>query len=404
MDEKIVVTGMGAVTPIGCGVEKYWENLVDGVCGVRRISQFDASDLAVQIAAEVRDFDIEEHMPKKMIHETDAFTQYAYAAASEAIGNDIPAAKDRIGIVMGTAMAGVAATAKTQEILTNARHKNVGPRFVPKILGNIAAAQIAISYGITGHSVTLSTACASGGDAVTAGALLLRADEADAVICVGAESILCPLVIYSLANAHTLSRTNDDPRNACRPFDRKRNGFVIGEGGGAIIIEKEGHALKRGADIYAELAGWSNNNDAYHVVKPAPDGSKAALCMEQALKRADICPESIDYINAHGTGTKTGDSAEIAALEKVFGKNTPVIGSTKGATGHMMGAGGITESIACINAIRYGIIPPSLNLTEPDGDMNFAEDRLMHHKVDIAMTNAFGFGGQNSSLLFKKYR
>ena len=403
MSGKIVVTGMGAVTPIGCGVDRYWESLVDGACGIDRIRQFDAGELAVQIAAEVKDFDVEDHMPKKMIHETDAFTQYAYVAAAEAIGDKLPAEKDRTGIVMGTAMAGVATTARTQEILTNAKHKNAGPRFVPRILGNIAAAQIAIAHGITGHSVTLSTACASGGDAVTAGALLLRADEADAVICVGAESILCPLVVYSLANAHTLSRLNDDPKHACRPFDINRNGFVIGEGGGALIIEKEEHALRRGAHIYAELAGWGNNNDAYHVMKPIPDGSKSSVCMKQALKKAGLDPENIDYINAHGTGTKIGDGAEIAALKKVFGNASPVISSTKGATGHMMGAGGITESIACINAIRYGVIPPVLNLTEPDGDMDFAAGVCRKQKVDIAMTNAFGFGGQNSSLIFKKY-
>ena len=203
MKTKLVVTGMGAVTPIGCGVETYWNNLVNGACGIDSITQFDAANLAVQIAAEVRDFDIAAHMPKKLIRETDAFTQYAYVAAKEALGDALPAEPDRVGIVMGTAMAGVATTAATQEVLTNAVHKNVGPRFVPRILGNIAAAQIAINYGICGPSLTLSTACASGGDAVSTGAMLLLSGEADAVLAVGAESILCPLVIYSLANAHT---------------------------------------------------------------------------------------------------------------------------------------------------------------------------------------------------------
>ena len=203
--EKIVVTGMGAVTPVGCGVESYWNNLINGECGIDRIMRFDAESLAVKIAGEVKDFDIEAYMPKKMIHETDAFTQYAFAAAKEALGEELPADPERTGIVMGTAMAGVATTAATQEILTNAVHKNVGPRFVPRILGNIAAAQIAISYGIYGPSSTLSTACASGCDAVSMAAMMLLADEADAVLAVGSESVLCPLVIYSLANAHTLS-------------------------------------------------------------------------------------------------------------------------------------------------------------------------------------------------------
>lgn len=404
MPSRIVVTGMGAVTPLGCGVEAYWNNLIEGACGIDRIRSFDADDLAVRIAAEVRDFRVEDHMPKKLIHETDAFTQYAYVAAAEALGDSLPAEPDRTAIVMGTAMAGVATTAKTQEVLTNAVHKNVGPRFVPRILGNIAAAQIAIAYGISGHSATLSTACASGGDAAAAGVMLLRAGEADAVLCVGAESILCPLVIYSLSNAHTLSRANDDPLHACRPFDRKRNGFVIGEGGGALVLETEEHALKRGAEIYAELSGWGNNNDAYHVMKPDPEGTNSAECMRQALRRSGLEPSQIDYINAHGTGTKIGDGAEIAALGKVFGENSPAISSTKGATGHMMGAGGITEAIACINAIRYGVIPPVLNLEEPETDMDLVAGRCRKQRVDVAMTNAFGFGGQNSSLIFNKYK
>lgn len=403
MKTKLVVTGMGAVTPIGCGVETYWNNLVNGACGIDSITQFDAANLAVQIAAEVRDFDIAVHMPKKLIRETDAFTQYAYVAAKEALGDALPAEPDRVGIVMGTAMAGVATTAATQEVLTNAVHKNVGPRFVPRILGNIAAAQIAINYGICGPSLTLSTACASGGDAVSTGAMLLLSGEADAVLAVGAESILCPLVIYSLANAHTLSRTNDDPQHACRPFDTGRNGFVIGEGGGALVLETEEHAKKRGAGIYAELAGWANNNDAYHVINPIPDGTNSAACMLRALERGGIAPEEVGYINAHGTGTKTGDRAEMAALRRVFGPSgvRPAVSSTKGATGHMMGSGGITEAIACIQAIRCGVLPPTLNLEEPEGDFNFVAEQYREQEITVAMSNAFGFGGQNSSLVFR---
>ena len=436
MKKKIVITGMGAVTPIGSGVDEYWNNLIAGACGIDRIRQFDADDLAVQIAAEVHSFDLQRYMPKKMIHETDAFTQYAYVAAAEALamagvsdrvaGPDLPADPDRMGIVMGTAMAGVATTAATQEILTNAVHKNVGPRFVPRILGNIAAAQIAIAHGITGHSVTLSTACASGGDAVSAAAMLLQADEADAVLAVGAESILCPLVIYSLANAHTLSRVNDDPQHSCRPFDAERSGFVIGEGGGALVLETEENALARGATIYAELAGWANNNDAYHVIKPNPDGISSIKCMKKALKQAGLSPQGIDYINAHGTGTKLGDEAELNALGQLFGGKSesgqssetqevlegstggaagirPAISSTKGATGHMMGAGGITESIACIQAIWEGIVPPTLNLEQCDSQLDLVCGESRRMPVDTAMTNAFGFGGQNSSLIFRRY-
>lgn len=401
--EKIVVTGMGAVTPIGCGVDDYWNNLINGECGIDRIMRFDAENLAVRIAAEVKDFDINAYMPKKVIHETDAFTQYAYVAAAEALGDTLPAAADRVGIVMGTAMAGVATTAATQEELTNAVHKNVGPRFVPRILGNIAAAQIAISYGIYGPSSTISTACASGCDAVSTAAMMLLADEADAVLAVGSESILCPLVIYSLANAHTLSRSNDDPLHACRPFDMSRNGFVIGEGGGALVLETRSHAEARGAEIYAELAGWANNNDAYHVIKPDPEGKMSARCMRMVIDRAGMQPAEIDYINAHGTGTKLGDRAELAAISKVFEGHRPAISSTKGATGHVMGGGGLTESIACIQAIREGILPPNLNLEEPEGDFDFVAGVSRKQEIKVAMTNAFGFGGQNSSLIFKKY-
>ena len=424
--KKIVITGMGAVTPIGSGVEEYWNNLIAGACGIDKIRQFDATDLAVRIAAEVHSFDLQKYMPKKMIHETDAFTQYAYVAAAEALamagkkdgersgenarisgdpdgsaGIGLPADPDQTGIVMGTAMAGVATTAATQEILTNAVHKNVGPRFVPRILGNIASAQIAIAHGITGHSVTLSTACASGGDAVSAAAMLLQADEADAVLAVGAESILCPLVIYSLANAHTLSRMNDDPQHSCRPFDAHRSGFVIGEGGGALVLETEENALARGATIYAELAGWANNNEAYHVIKPNPDGVSSIKCMRKALLRAGLSPQDVDYINAHGTGTKLGDEAELNALGQLF--ESSAISSTKGATGHMMGAGGITEAIACIQAIREGVVPPTLNLEDCDSDLDLVRGESRKMTVDTAMTNAFGFGGQNSSLIFRRY-
>lgn len=400
---RLVITGMGAVTPIGCGVENYWKNLTDGVCGIDRITRFNADMLAVKIAAEVKDFDVDAYMPKKVIHETDAFTQYAYVAAMEALGDGLPAAPERTGIVMGTAMAGVSTTAATQEVLTNAVHKNVGPKLVPRVLGNIAAAQIAIAYGICGPSTTVSTACASGGDAVSMGAMMLQAGEADAVLAVGSESILCPLVIYSLANAHTLSRTNDDPLHACRPFDADRNGFVIGEGGGALVIETEEHAKERGAVIYAELAGWANNNDAYHMIKPDPDGRMSARCMKMAIERAGVDASEIDYINAHGTGTKLGDRAELTALSEVFGGSSPAVSSTKGATGHVMGGGGLTEAIACIKAINDGVVPLNLNLKNPETDMDFVMGESRRQEVNVAMSNAFGFGGQNSSLIFRKY-
>ena len=422
-EERIVITGMGAVTPVGIGVDQYWENLIEGRCGIGTIHGFNADDLAVRIAAEVRDFRPEEYIPGKLIRETDAFTQFAFAAASEALGGGRPAEADRTGIVMGTAMSGVDTIASTQEILTNAVHKNVGPRFVPRILSNIAAAQIAIAYGITGPSYTVSTACASGGDAVSQGAMLIAAGEADAVLAVGADSTLCPLVIYSLANARALSRENDHPEEACRPFDLDARGFVMGEGGGALILERESHAKARGARILAELAGWANNNDAWHVTSPIQDGHRAAECMKRAIARAEIRPEQVDYVNAHGTGAAKSDEAESAAMEMVFGKGGapgpegspgsgdgaeqsrapgPAIGSTKAATGHMMGGGGITEIIACIKAIETGVLPPTLNLKNPISELDFVREKRTGQRIDTAMSNAFGFGGQNSPIIVRR--
>lgn len=413
MREKIVITGMGAVTPIGVGVESYWNNLIKGECGIDEIRSFDASELAVRIAGEVKDFKAEDHLPRKLIRETDAFTQFAFAAAKEALSDaqavELSARSDRCGIVMGTAMSGIDTIASTQEILTNAVHKNVGPRFVPRILGNIAAAQIAIQYGITGPSYTISTACASGADAVSEGAMLLLAGETDMVLAVGADSTLCPLVIYSLANAGALSRDNEDPAGACRPFDKSACGFVMGEGGGALVLETESHAKARNAGIYAELAGWANNNDAWHVTSPVEDGSRAADCMKRALSRAGMEAGEIDYVNAHGTGALKSDEAETAAMSLVFAEKEksnggPFISGTKAATGHMMGACGITEIITCVKIMETGTIPPTLNLTDPIGDMDFVTSRRDGASVGAVMTNAFGFGGQNSSLILRRYR
>lgn len=423
MRERIVVTGMGAVTPVGIGTEEYWEALTGGACGIDRIHAFDASDLAVQIAGEVQGFRPEDHMPAKLIHETDAFTQYAFAAAKEALEDAagsadgsagcaregepasevLPAAPDRCGIIMGTAMAGIDTIAATQAILTNAVHKNVGPRFVPRILGNIAAGQIAIHYGMTGPSFTVSTACASGGDAILMSAMQLLAGEADMMLAVGADSTLCSLVIYSLANARALSRENHDPQRACRPFDASARGFVMGEGGGALVLETESAAKARGAKIHAVLAGWANNNDAYHVTAPAKDGARAAVCMRQAMQRAGMKPEEIGYINAHGTGTSAGDMAEARAMQRLFEGCRPAVSASKAATGHMMGGGGITEAIACIRSIQTGTIPPTLNLQDPIVDLDFVRTARRGQTVRTAMTNAFGFGGQNSTIIFRAY-
>ncbi|MBQ5398547.1 MAG: beta-ketoacyl-ACP synthase II [Ruminococcus sp.] len=404
--EKIVITGMGAVTPVGIGVDNYWNSIIEGKCGIDKIQSFDVSELAVQIAGEVKDFNPSDYLPKDVVRKTDAFMQYAYIAAEEALAQSgLEIEPERTGIVMGTAMSGISTIAFTQEALTGASHKKVGPRFIPKILGNIAAANIAIAHNIQGPSYTISTACSSGGDAINQAAMIMRAGKADVMIAVGAESAHCPIFIYSLANAKALSRNNDDPKHASRPFDEARDGFVIGEGGGALILETESHAKKRGAKIYGELLACGNTSDAYHVTAPHPEGRGAIACMRQALAEAGLKPEDIGYVNAHGTSTPKGDEVETHAVREVFGENTPLVSSTKGATGHMMGAGGITEVIACIKAVETGIAPPTINLENPipDCGIDFVANEARKADIRYAMSNAFGFGGQNSSVIVGKY-
>lgn len=406
--KKIVVTGMGAVTPVGIGVDAFWKNITAGVSGIDTIKTFDPSELAVQIAGEIKDFVPSDYLPKDLVRKTDPFMQYAYIAAEEAIKqSNLKIEPERTGITMGTAMSGVATTAFTQDALSGASHKKVGPRFIPKILGNIAAANIAIDYNIQGPSFTVSTACSSGGDAINTACMCIQTGKADVMLAVGAESVLCPLVIYSLANAKALSRRNDTPQTASRPFDISRDGFVIGEGGGALVLETEEHALARGAKIFAEITGCGNTNDAYHVTAPHPEGRGAIACMKQAVADAGLSASDIGYINAHGTATNKGDSVEVASIKAVFGENLPFVSSTKGATGHMMGAGGITETIACIKTIETGVIPPTINLNEVDPEcdgIDFVANTAKNARIDYAMSNAFGFGGQNSSIIVGRYR
>ena len=408
MSERLVITGMGVISPIGSSVDTYWDNLIEGVCGIAPIESIDTEDLPVRFAGEVRDFDPKEHMPRKLAGEMDRFMQMAYAAAAQALeqagGVDDPY---RTGIIMGTALNGIGTITGTQSKYENSATKKVGPRFLAKCIGNIGASQIAIANGIHGPSMTLNTACASGGDAVALCGMHLKADMADVMIAVGAEAPVTAILIQSLASAQALSTRNEEPEKASRPFDADRDGFVIGEGAGALVIETESHAKARGARIYAELVGYGNNTDAYHTVTPRPDGEGEILCMKQAFGMAGIDPSQVGYINAHGTATPKGDVTENLSIKEVFGADSEVlIGSTKGATGHMMGAGGITEVITCIKAIETGILPPTLNLEnkDPECDLNYVSSRQEISGMDYAMSNAFGFGGQNSSVIVGRYR
>ena len=407
-ENTLVITGMGAVTPVGIGVDEYWRALIEGRCGVGPITRFDASALPVQIAAELKDFEPTDFMPKSLARTMDPFMQFAFAAAEQALADSglaIESESDRVGIVMGTAMDGVTTVAQTQAAFDEGHR--VGPRFVPMTIGNIAAAQIAIAHGIHGPSLTLNTACSAGGDAIMTAAMLLLSGEADAVLAAGGESILCPIVVSGLSQAKALSRRNDDPERACRPFDLDRDGFVIGEGGGALVIETEAHARARGAKIHAVLAGWANTSDAHHVTAPCPDGAGAAACMQRALRRAGMQPADIGYINAHGTSTPLGDKAETMAVKAVFGgrESAPPVSSTKSATGHLMGAGGLTEAIACIKAIQDGMLPPTLHLDtpDPDCDLDYVPNTARRADISAAMSNSLGFGGQNSSIILSRY-
>lgn len=404
--KKLVITGMGAVTPIGIGVEEYWQNLLAGKTGIDLIEDPEFEEVPIRFAGQVKNFNPKDYMPGKLAGQLDRFMQLAYVAAGEAIsqcgGLGDPY---RTGITVGTALNGFGTITETEKTYVEAKIKKVGPRFLPKALGNVCASQLAIAHDIHGPSMTLNTACASGGDAITLAATLIQAGMADVMVAVGAESALKPLLFQSLASAQALSPNNENPQKACRPFDVDRDGFVSGEGAGAIVIETEEHARARGAKVHAYLAGWGNNTDAYHPVTPRPDGEGEILCMQQAIDIAGIKPEEIGYINAHGTATIKGDICETEAVKKVFGEDTQIlVNSTKAATGHMMGAGGVTEVITCIKAMNEGIVPGTLNLDnkDPKCDLNYVAENTEAADLKYAMSNAFGFGGQNSSIIVGK--
>ena len=397
MEERnIVITGTGAVTPLGTGTAAFWEGLVSGRCGIGEIERFDASALPIRWAGEVRDFNPKDYMPNPLVLDTAPFARYAIAAAVMAVEESgLDTDSDRVGVVMGTALHGMDYLAHVQQ-LQDETGKGGDPKLMTKYMGNMAAAQFAIRRGIRGPSLTVGTACSSGGDAVTMGALLLRSGMADAVVVMAGEGAICPPAILSLHKSRALS-----PLGESRPFSADRSGFVLGEGGGALVLETEAHAEKRCGRVLARLLGWGNNTDAYHPVSPRPDGAQAAACMRLALREAHLRLEDVGYINAHGTATLKGDEAEASAIRSVFGAEIPPVSSTKGATGHMMGAGGITELIACVKALETGLLPPNLGFTAADEacPLPLVTEPGRETKFKAAMSNAFGFGGQNSSLI-----
>ena len=422
--KRVVVTGLGALTPIGNDVESTWKAAVNGESGAGPITHFDASQFKTQFACEVKGFDPSAHFDRKKARQLDLYAMYALVAAKEAVedagleneGID----KNRVGVVFAAGIGGLHTF--EEEAGYYATHADKGPMYnpfiIPKMIADIAAGHISIDYGFRGPNFATVSACASSNNAIIDAFNLIRLGQADAIVAGGAEAAVFPAGVGGFNSMKALSTRNDSPESASRPFSGSRDGFVIGEGAAAIVLEEYEHAKARGAKIYAEIAGGGMSADAYHITATHPEGLGASLVMENALRDAGMKPEDIDYINAHGTSTPVGDPVEVLAIKTLFGWSDPEsempaelkvkippVSSTKGNTGHLMGAGGITEVIACIKAIETGILPPTLNYTTPDPkcDLDFVTEGPRKAKIDVAMSNALGFGGQNSSIIVKRY-
>ena len=409
MKRRVVVTGLGAVTPIGNTVEEFWAGIREGKVGIGPITKFDASEYKVQIAAEVKDFVAKERMDFKAAKRMEPFSQYAVAAAKEAFEDaGIDMEKEdpyRVGVIVGSGIGSLQCVETNYEKIMTKGPNKVNPLMVPLMISNMAAGNISIQLGLKGKCTNVVTACASGTHCIGDAFRAIEYGDADVMVAGGTEASVCPTGIAGFTALTALSTTND-PQHASRPFDRDRDGFVIGEGGGALVLETAGHANRRGVTSYATLAGYANTQDGYHITAPDPHGAGAAKCMQLALSRAGLRASDIGYLNAHGTSTPMGDKVETLAIEAVFGKRPGhlMVSSTKGATGHMMGAGGITEIIACIKALQTGLLPPNLNYhtPDPDCDLNLVANTAMRADIRAAMSNSLGFGGQNSSIILTR--
>lgn len=409
---RVVVTGMGAVTPIGIGVKDYWQGLLEGRNGVDLITHFDASNFDTKFAAEVKNFNPENYFDKKSVKRLDPFTQFALVSAQEAIEdselNLDKIDKDRAGVIFGSGIGGMEALQNEHFKYFQAKNPGViSPFFIPMMIADLAAGQISIKYGLKGPNYATTSACATASHAIADAFMLIQRGSADIMFCGGSEAAIAEMSIGGFNSMKALSTWNDRYKEASRPFDKDRNGFVMGEGSGLLIIEELNHALNRGAKIYAELAGIGLTADAYHITAPAPGGEGAVRSMRAAILDAGLTIEDIDHINAHGTSTPYNDVNETKAIKTLFGDHAYklVINSTKSMTGHLLGAAGGIEAIATILAIKYDIIPPTINLTNPDPecDLNYSPLVATKKTVRAAISNTFGFGGHNASLLFKKF-
>ncbi len=409
---RVVVTGYGAVTPIGIGVKNYWNALVSGENGVDLITKFDTTNFDTKFAAEIKNFNPLDYFEKKNIKRTDPFTQYALVSAQEAIEssqiNLDKIDKDRFGVIFGSGIGGMEAL--QNEHFKYFQTKNPGtisPYFIPMMIADLAAGQISIKYGLKGPNYATTSACATASHAIADAFMIVQRGTADIMLCGGSEAAIAEMSIGGFNSMKALSTWNDRYKEASRPFDKDRNGFVMGEGAGALIIEDLEHAIKRGANILVEIAGIGLTADAYHITAPAPGGEGAVRSMKMAIEDAELSIHDIDYINAHGTSTPYNDVNETMAIKTLFSEHAfkLIVNSTKSMTGHLLGAAGAIEAIATILAIQNDLVPPTINLTNPDPecDLNYSALKATPAKINAAISNTFGFGGHNASLLFKKF-
>jgi 3-oxoacyl-[acyl-carrier-protein] synthase II len=406
---RIAVTGIGPVTPIGTGVEDFWAAMVAGRSGAGPITRFDATDFKSKVAAEIHGFEITDYLPAKNARRLDRFSQLAYAAATLALADARMKPSDpdptRVGMVIGSGIGGIGLWEEEHTAMLKRGPRFVSPSLIAMMIPNAAAGSLAIEFGFTGPNECTVTACASSGHAIARAMDYIRSGAADVVLVGGAESCISPMSVASFCSARALTTRNDDPEHASRPFDRDRDGFVIGEAATVLVFEAMEHARNRGARILAEAIGYGLSSDAYHVVAPHPDGAGASAAMTAALADAQLAPGEVGYINAHATSTELGDASEAKAVRKVFGSQPPPTSATKSMTGHLLGAAGATEAAASILAMLRGKLPPTINYENPDPecDLDVVPNKARDAKVDVVMSNSFGFGGHNVSVLFGRH-
>lgn len=411
-DRRVVVTGLGCVSPLGLNVEQSWERLIAGTSGAGPIEYFDASEMPVRFSCSVKGFKPDAFLPPKEQKKMDLFIQYGYVAGIEAIEDSglecTEENASRIGAAIGSGIGGLPYIEKVHDVYQKGGARKVTPFFVPASIINMISGHLSIKYGFRGPNISIVTACTTGTHNIGDAARIIQHGDADVMVAGGAEMATCPLGVSGFAAARALSTRNDDPATASRPWDIDRDGFVLGDGAGVIVLEEYSHAVKRGAKIYAELAGFGMSGDAYHMTLPRSDGSGAKQCMENALRDAGVNPEQVDYINAHGTSTQAGDKGEVLAIKSAFGDhaNKLAISSTKSMTGHLLGAAGGVEAIFSILGLKNQVAPPTINIfnQDPECDLDFVPNTARDMKIDTALSNSFGFGGTNGTLVFKKFQ